>query len=343
VSEATQAPPAQANRQFLLAERPQGVPTADTFTLTSGAVPEPRESEVVVKTLYLSLDPAMRMWMNEGRSYIEPVAVGEVMRAIGLGQVTGSRHPGLAEGDYVTGLLGAQQFATLPGDQLNKIDPELAPLPVHLSALGMTGMSAYFGLLDVGQPNEGETVVVSAAAGAVGSVAGQIAKIKGCRVIGIAGGPHKCRFVTDELGFDAAIDYKSENVAERLQELCPERVDVYFDNVGGEVLDAVLANLAGGARVVISGAISQYNSAQPKGPANYMALAVDRARMQGFIVTDYVPRFGEAVRDISAWIADGRLRSDEQIVEGFDNFPAALLKLFDGQNRGKLILEVAKA
>jgi NADPH-dependent curcumin reductase CurA len=332
------------NRRVLLAQRPAGgLPGADTWAIEEAPVPDVAEGELLVKVLYVSLDPAMRMWINEGRSYIEPVAVGEVMRAIALGRVLASHHRDFAVGDHVSGLLGVQQYAIVCGNQLAKVDPTLVPLPTHLSALGMTGMTAYFGLLEIGAAQPGDTVVVSAAAGAVGSIAGQIAKIKGCRVVGIAGGPRKCRLLVEELGFDAAIDYKAQDVASVLPEVCPDRVDVYFDNVGGDVLDAVLTHLAHDARIVISGAISQYNSSAPTGPANYMALAVDRARMQGFIITDYASRFPEAARNIAAWVANGTVKSREHIVTGLDAFPTELLKLFDGQNDGKLILELADA
>jgi NADPH-dependent curcumin reductase CurA len=333
----------RTNRLVRLRSRPAGLPGPENWDTAEAVMSEPKSGELLVKLAYVSLDPAMRMWMNAGRSYIPPVEIGDVMRAIGLGRVLVSEDPRFSADDYVTGLLGVQEYALVRADEVTAVDPTLAPLPVHLSALGLTGMSAYFGLLDIGQPRPGETVVVSAAAGAVGSIVGQIAKIQGARAIGIAGGVDKCRYVLDELGFDAAIDYKRQNVSEALAELAPERVDVYFDNVGGDVLDAVLANLARGARVVISGAISQYNADAVRGPANYMALAVDRARMQGFIVTDFADRFGEAAADIAGWIATGKLRSQEKIVEGgIDRFPEALLQLFSGESQGKLLLKVGE-
>ncbi len=266
------------NHQYRLAARPVGVPKRSDWNYTEEPVPEPADGEVVVKTLYLSLDPAMRGWMNEGKSYIPPVGIGEVMRAGGVGRVIASKDPSRAVGDYVYGTLGIQEYAVVKAASVTKVDPKLAPLPVYLGTLGMPGMTAYFGLLEVGQPQAGDTVVVSGAAGAVGQVVGQIAKIKGCRVVGIAGGPDKCKYVTDELGFDAAIDYKNEDVKEALRKHCPQGVNVYFDNVGGEILDTVLTQLARGARIVICGAISQYNNTDGvNGPSNYLSLLVNRA------------------------------------------------------------------
>jgi NADPH-dependent curcumin reductase CurA len=256
--------------------------------------------------------------------------------------VTASKNPKFAVGDHVTGLLGVQEFAYSNGQGLTKVDPKLAPLPVYLGTLGMPGMTGYFGLLEVGQPKAGDTVVVSGAAGAVGSVVGQIAKIKGARVVGIAGGADKCRYLVEELGFDAAIDYKTENVAEALKAHCPNGVNVYFDNVGGDILDAVLTRLARGARIVICGAISQYNNTTPvKGPANYLALLVQRASMTGIVVSDYYDRAGEAAMVMAGWIQAGKLKTREDIVDGLDNFPNAFDMLFTGANNGKLVLKVA--
>ena len=335
---------AATNRQFRLAARPVGMPKRSDWELTSEPVPEPRDGEVLVELLYLSLDPAMRGWMNEGRSYVPPVKIGEVMRALGAGRVVASRHPGFATGDHVTGTLGMQEYACVDGRELTKVDTSVAPLTAYLGALGMTGMTAYFGLLDVGAARAGDTVVVSGAAGAVGSIAGQIAKIGGCRVIGIAGGAEKCRYIVEELQFDAAIDYKSVNVAKALREHAPHGIDVYFDNVGGDILDAALANLARHARVVVCGAISQYNSTTgTRGPSNYMSLLVTRSRMQGFVIFDFADRYGEAVRALAGWMAEGRLVSREDVVSGFTTFPDALLKLFSGDNTGKLVLQVHDA
>lgn len=306
-------------------------------------VPEQGDGEFLVRVLYISLDPAMRGWMNEGRSYVPPVGVGEVMRAGGLGRVVASSHPDFKPGEHVVGTFGVQDYAISDGRGVIRVAEESAPLVQYLSVLGMPGMTAYFGLLEIGHPVAGETVVVSAAAGAVGQAVGQIARIKGCRVVGIAGGSEKCRFIVDELGFDAAIDYKSEDVRAALRGHCPDRVDVYFDNVGGEILDIVLARLARHARIVLCGSISQYNNEGPaRGPSNYMALLVDRARMEGFIVFDYAKRYAEAAREMAGWIADGRLKSVEHVETGMANFPETLLKLYRGENFGKLILSVAE-
>jgi NADPH-dependent curcumin reductase CurA len=330
------------NQQYLLATRPVGAPTRDTFELVETDLHEPGPGEVLVKVKYLSIDPAMRGWMNDAKSYIPPVGIGEVMRALGVGEVVASQHPGFAVGDHLNGALGVQRYFLGEPKGFYKVDPQQAPLPRYLSALGMTGMTAYFALLAVGQPKAGETVVLSGAAGAVGSVAGQIAKLKGCRVIGIAGGADKCRFLIDELGFDGAIDYKHEDVAAGLKRECPKGVDVYFDNVGGDILDAVLGRISVGARVVICGAISQYNNKEAiKGPSNYLSLLVNRARMEGMVVTDYVQRYPEALREMAGWLASGQLKSREDIVEGLETFPDTLMKLFTGENFGKLILKVS--
>jgi NADPH-dependent curcumin reductase CurA len=330
------------NHQFRLAARPVGLPKRSDFSYVEEPVRQPNAGEVLVRTLFLSLDPAMRGWMNEGKSYIAPVQIGEVMRAGGVGVVLASLHANFKEGDHVSGTLGIQEYATLDAKLLTKIDASRAPLPVYLGTLGMPGMTAYFGLLDVGQAKPGETVVVSGAAGAVGTVVGQIAKIKGCRVVGIAGGPQKCDFLVKELGFDAAIDYKAGELKQALRQHCPKGVDVYFDNVGGEILDTVLTQLARNARVVICGAISQYNSTTGvKGPANYMSLLVNRASMIGMVVFDYVERFPEAAREMAGWLASGQLKSREDIVTGIETFPDTLLKLFKGENLGKLVLKVA--
>jgi NADPH-dependent curcumin reductase CurA len=331
------------NCQFRLAARPEGLPGRDCWEMTEEAPREPADGEALVKVLQLSLDPAMRGWMNDVPSYVPPVGIGEVMRAIGVGQVVESKHERLAEGDFVTGLFGIQEYATLPGDALTPIDADLAPLATYLNVLGVPGMTAYFGLLDIGKPQPGETVVVSGAAGAVGATVGQIAKLKGCRAVGIAGGPEKCQMLVEDFGFDAAIDYKNDELLPALREKCPERVNVYFDNVGGEVLDAVLARLARKARIVICGAVSQYNESSMRGPSNYMALLVRRARMEGFVVFDYADRYAEAAREMGGWMAEGKLKGSEDIVAGIETFPDTLLKLFRGENTGKLILEVASA
>ena len=331
------------NHAFRLASRPVGLPTAENWQYTEAPVGEPGERELVVKVLFISLDPAMRGWMTDTPSYIPPVGIGEVMRALAAGRVVESRHPDFAVGDHVTGALGVQEFALSDGEGLTKVDPERVPLPVYLSALGMPGMTAYFGLLDIGRPEPDETVVVSGAAGAVGQMVGQIAKIKGCRAVGIAGGPEKCRYVVDDLGFDAAVDYKSEDVAEALGKHCPDGIDIYFDNVGGEILDAALARLGRRARVVICGAISQYNATDGiRGPANYLSLLVNHASMTGFVVSDYLDRWAEGAKEMAGWLAAGELKTREDIVEGFETFPDALLRLFKGENTGKLVLALAE-
>jgi len=330
------------NHQFKLAKRPVGMVQRSDFDYTESPVPVPGDGEVLVKILYISLDPAMRGWMNEGKSYIPPVGIGEVMRAGTVGRVIASNDPGIAVGEHVLGTLGVQEYAVAKAKGLTKVDPTLVPLPVYLGTLGMPGMTAYFGLLDVGKPKAGDTVVVSGAAGAVGQVVGQIAKIKGCRVVGIAGGQDKCDYLRS-IGFDAAIDYKHEDVKSALRQQCPKGVDVYFDNVGGEILDAVLTQLAMHARIVICGAISQYNETQVQGPRNYMSLLVNRASMTGMVVFDYASRYGEAAREMAGWMASGQLKTREDIVEGLETFPETLLKLFKGENTGKLVLKVAGA
>lgn len=329
------------SRQVRLAARPVGLPADSAWAFTSEPVPEPGPGELVVRVAYVSLDPAMRGWMDDVRSYLPPVGLGDVMRAGGVGEVVASSHPTLAVGDWVTGAFGVQTYARSDGTGVVRVDPALAPLPTYLGVLGAPGMTAYFGLLDVGRAVSGDTVVVSGAAGAVGTVVGQIAKILGCRVIGIAGGAEKTRWLTEELGFDAAVDYKSADVRKELRALCPDGIDVYFDNVGGEILDAALARLARGARVVICGAISQYNATGGvRGPANYLNLLVSRASMTGFVVFDYADRYAEAAQVMAGWMAEGRLLARTDLVQGIDAFPAALRGLFAGANTGKLVLQV---
>jgi NADPH-dependent curcumin reductase CurA len=270
------------------------------------------------------------------------VGIGDVMRALGAGRVIASKHAGIAVGDYVTGLLGVQEYALAHGDGVRKVETGLSPLPVYLGTLGMPGMTAYFGLLDIGRPVEGETVLVSGAAGAVGGPVGQIARLRGCRVVGIAGGPEKCSYVVEGLGFDAAIDYKAQDLDAALREHCPQGIDVYFDNVGGEILDAALAHLARNARVVICGAISQYNATEAiKGPSNYLSLLVNHASMTGFVVSDYGARLAEGAREMAGWLAAGKISSREDVAEGLENFPETLLRLFKGENTGKLVLKLA--
>ena len=347
------------NHQVRLAARPSGLPTAADWQFTKEPVGAPAEGGVLVKTLALSLDPAMRGWMNEGKSYIPPVGIGEVMRAGGIGVVVASRNAAFAVGDHVTGSPGVQEYCLIPADQvkrsgLAKVDLALGSVTQWLNVLGMPGMTGYFGLMDVGQPQAGETVVVSGAAGAVGQTVGQMARIKGCRVVGIAGGPAKCDWVVKELGFDACIDYKAaapagsskwDAVREGLKQHCPAGVDIYFDNVGGDILDQVLARINRRARIVICGAISQYNNTTPvQGPKNYLSLLVNRARMEGIVVFDYAPRYPQAIAEMAAYLKDGRMKSREDVVEGgVAAFPATLNKLFTGENFGKLVLKLADA
>jgi NADPH-dependent curcumin reductase CurA len=329
------------NTRLLLASRPVGLPTRGNWTIETVPVEKPGEGEFLAEVLYISLDPAMRGWIKEGKSYIEPVGIGDVMRAGGVGRVIESNNPSFAAGDHVLGISGVQSHWRSNGKGVRKVDPEMAPLPKFLGVLGMPGMTAYFGILDVGAIQEGEIVLVSGAAGAVGSLVGQIAKIKGCRVVGIAGGQDKCDYLTGELGFDAAIDYKSEALMPALKEACPKGIDVYFDNVGGETLDAALAFLRFKGRVALCGAISQYNSTAPiKGPQNYLSLLINRGRMEGFIVFDFEKEFPRFFRDMGQWLAEGKLQSREHIVKGIETFPETLLMLFDGRNQGKLVIEV---
>lgn len=337
------------NHQIRLAARPVGMPTAANWSHTTEAVAEPAEGGVVLKTLALSLDPAMRGWMNDAKSYIPPVGINEVMRAGGVGQVIASKNERYAVGDYVSAGFGVQEYITLAQDEMKrnglvKIDLSVGTLTQWLNVLGMPGMTGYFGLMDVGMPQAGETVVVSGAAGAVGQTVGQMAKIKGCRVVGIAGGLAKCEWVVKELGFDACIDYKAGPSAVRdgLKEHCPKGVDIYFDNVGGEILDHVLARINRKARIIICGAISQYNNTTAvQGPKNYLSLLVNRARMEGIVVFDYADRYHLAVAEMAAYLKDGRMKSKEDVVQGLDTFPDTLLKLFNGENFGKLVLQVA--
>ncbi len=330
------------NRLFRLIKRPAGEPRRDDFAFDTEAVSEIDDGQLLVKTRYLSLDPAMRGWMNDAKSYIAPVALGEVMRAGGIGIVVVSKHPKFKEGDTVSGMLNVQDYAVSDGKGMVKIDPNLAPLTAYLNVLGMPGMTAYFGLLESGQPKAGETLVVSGASGAVGATVGQLAKILGLRVVGIAGGKEKCDYAINEFGFDACIDYKNQDVRKGLKEACPGGIDIYFDNVGGEILDIVLTRINLKARIVICGAISQYNNTTPvKGPSNYLSLLVNRARMEGIVVFDYAPRYKEGALQMGQWMAKGKLKSHEHIVEGLETFPERLMMLFKGENFGKLVLKVA--
>ncbi len=329
------------NKQWRLKERPVGEPSAETWDYTESELPTISDGELLIKIEYISMDPAMRGWLNDAKSYIAPVKIGDVMRAGTVGEVIESKHETFAVGDYVAGHNGVQSYAVSDGTGLYKVDPNLAPLSYYLGVLGMPGMTGYFGLLKTGEPKAGETVVVSGAAGAVGGLVGQIAKIKGCRVVGIAGGSEKCKFLVDELGFDAAIDYKNENVKKALKETCPKGVDVYFDNVGGDILNDVLTQINLHARIVICGAISQYNTTtEVKGPSNYLSLLVNRARMEGIVVFDNIKEYPTAMKDIAGWIESGDMTVKDHIVEGIETFPDTLMMLFKGENFGKLVLKV---
>lgn len=331
------------NKQWRLKARPFGEPSNDTWEYTETQVPEIGPGQLLVKVEYISLDPAMRGWLNDAKSYIEPVQIGDVMRAGTVGKVIQSNHPQYAEGDYVCGYSGVQSYGVSDGTGLYKVNPSLAPLSYYLGVLGMPGMTGYFGLLKTGEPKAGETVVVSGAAGAVGGLVGQIAKIKGCRVVGIAGGKEKCQFLIDELGFDAAIDYKNENVKKALRQTCPKGIDVFFDNVGGDILDDVLTQINMRARIVICGAISQYNNTTPvKGPSNYLSLLVNRARMEGIVVFDNVKEYPVAMKEIAQWIKSGEMKVKDHVVEGIEHFPETLMMLFKGENFGKLVLKVGE-
>lgn len=330
------------NHQWLLTSRPEGRLAPAHFTWHETPVPELADGQVLVRTLQLSLDPTNRGWANASATYLPPIPLGEVMRGIGLGVVEASKHPGFREGQLVQGMTGWQTHVVADGRSFTPFDAiPGVPLDAYLGLLGHIGATAYFGLLEIGRPQPGETIVVSAAAGAVGSLVGQIGKIVGCRVVGIAGGPEKCRWIVDELGFDAAIDYKREPVQPRLRVLCKGGIDVAFENVGGDILDAVLANLNVRARVVLCGLIAQYNDAvPPPGPRYLGNLLVKRARMEGFIITDYASRFPEAIARLGEWYMAGRLKYRTHVVEGLEQAPAALDALFSGANTGKLIVKV---
>ncbi len=331
------------NKKLVLVKRPVGAADASTWSLETNPIPQINEGEILVKQHFISLDPAMRGWMNEGKSYIAPVEIGAVMRAGSVGEVIASKNAKFKVGDYVAGTGGVQQYAVSDGKGFYQVDPQLAPLPMYIGTLGMPGMTAYFGITEVGKIREGETVLVSGAAGAVGSIVGQVAKIKGCKVVGIAGGPEKCKYVVEELGFDACIDYKNENIATRFKEECPKGIDVYFDNVGGEILDVALTRLRMHSRIVICGAISQYNNkTRIKGPSNYLSLLVNRASMTGMVVFDYADRYVEGAKILAGWLAEGKLKSREDIYYGIENFPETYNRLFSGEKMGKLILKVSE-
>jgi NADPH-dependent curcumin reductase CurA len=332
------------NRQWLLKERPTGRVDESCFEWTESDIPSLADGEFSVRNLCLSFDPTQRGWMTMD-TYIPKIPLGEVMYAASVGQVVESRHPDFAKGDLVQGAFGWQDYAVTDGGGIipaRKLPPGTPP-ELALSLFGITGLTAYFGVLDVGQPEAGETFVVSGAAGATGAIAGMIAKERGCRVVGIAGGPMKCDWLTKEAGFDAAIDYKSEDVGERLSALCPDGIDVYFDNVGGDILNQVLARIAFGARIVLCGAISRYELDDwGPGPGNYFNLIIQRGRMEGFIVLDYAERFPEAIEKLTAWLKTGKIKNTVDLAEGLENAPATLQRLFSGANFGKQLLRIAQ-
>ena len=331
------------NLQVTLAARPDGEPKQSDFALVEGEAPEAGEGEVVVRTQWFSLDPYMRGRMNDVRSYVAPVGIGEVMGAQAVGEVVESRSPRFAAGDVVVGMLGWQEYAAAPAHQLRKLDPGVAPVSTALHVLGMTGLTAYFGLFDVGRATAGDTVVVSAASGAVGQIVGQLAKIAGCRVVGIAGSPEKVDDCLSLYGYDAALDYKRDDLNEGLKRECPNGVDVYFDNVGGEVSAAVHRRLALRARIALCGQIAEYNQVPPDGgPRSISFMIAKRVRLEGFLVNDFAREHEAALARLAGWLADGRLRYREDVVEGIENAPRAFIGLLNGANRGKLLIKVAE-
>ena len=334
---------ADTNRTWLLAQRPDGRPDMDCFEFEERERPTPDDGEVLVRTLYMSVDPYMRGRMRDAESYAEPWTVGEPMQAGVVGEVVESNHHAWEEGDVVNGNLRWADYAVAKGHELVGVDPDLAPVSTALGVLGMPGRTAYFGLLDVGEPMPGDTVVVSGAAGAVGSVVGQIARRAGCRVVGVAGSEEKIEWLTDELGFDAGINYREDDVRAAVREACPDGVDVYYDNVGGPITDAVMDNLSVRARVVVCGQISQYNAEErPTGPRHFGTLIRTRARVEGVLVRDYEDRYEEANRRLARWVNDGTVRYRETVTDGLENAPEAFLGLFDGENIGKQLVRVAE-
>lgn len=333
----------EQNRRLVLAQRPSGLVNESTTRMEIQPVPAISDGEALVKVRYLSIDPTIRTWMDDVPSYLPPIQIDEVIRSGGVGEIVESRCEAYQPGQLVFGMTGWQDYVVIDaGERAMQVLPDGVPPPLAIGVLGVTGMTAYFGMTDVGGIKPGDVVVISGAAGATGSTAGQIAKLKGAaKVVGIAGGPQKCRYIVDELGFDDAIDYKNEDVAARLRETCPDGIDLYFDNVGGSILDDCLANLAMRGRVVLCGAISTYNSDDPPpGPSNYLSLLIRRGRMEGFIVLDYLDRFPPAQAEMGGWLAEGKIKSSEHIVRGLENAPDALNLLFSGGNTGKVIVEV---
>jgi NADPH-dependent curcumin reductase CurA len=334
----------EMNRQWLLAERPSGMVGPKNFRYAETPIPEPRTGEILVKNLFLSFDPTQRNWMVDRKGYLPPVSIGEPMRAGSVGEVVDSQHADFSVGDLVQTTGCWQDYVVVAPDKgpmgLSKLPPGVSP-EMMLSVLGITGLTAYFGLLDIGQPRPGETVLVSGAAGATGSVVGQIAKLKGCRVVGIAGGQKKCAWLRDEAGFDAVVDYKSENVRAQIAHHCPDKWDIFFDNVGGSILEDALDHINLRSRVVLCGGISGYNATEPvPGPSNLMNLVTNRGRMEGFIILDYLPRAAEAIHDLMAWVASGELKYKIDLQQGFENIPSTLQRLYTGQNFGKQLLKI---
>ncbi|MDO3411371.1 NADP-dependent oxidoreductase [Saccharibacillus sp. CPCC 101409] len=329
------------NKRFTLASRPSGMPTRDNFELKTEEAAQPQEGQIAVESLYLSVDPYMRGRMNDAKSYSKPYEIGGTFGGGAVGRVTESRHVDYKEGDIVQGHWGWQTHAAVDAKSVVRVDPDLAPIQTALGVLGMPGLTAYFGLLDIGRPKAGETVVVSGAGGAVGTIVGQIAKIKGARVVGISGSEEKNRYLSEELGFDAVVNYKDGSLAEALEKACPDGVDVYFDNVGGEITDAVFQLLNPNARIPLCGQISLYNLKQPESGPRFLPLLLTRtALVKGFLVGQYQDRFAEAVPEMAGWIKEGKLKYSENIIEGFDRTPEAFFGLFSGENLGKQLVKV---
>lgn len=335
------------NKRVLLSKRPQGMPQQSDFSWVEEDIPTPGKDQILIRNIYCSLDPAIRGWMDDAESYFPPIAIGEAIRCTTVGQVAKSNHPDFAEGDYVVGLNAIEEYSVASaGGFTNKVDASIvSSLTNYLSILGAVGLTAYFGLLEVGKPKAGETVLVSGAGGAVGSVVGQIAKIKGCRAVGLAGGPAKCKSLIDDFGFDAAIDYRGKNLEQLVSAIgdaCRDGVDVFFDNVGGDILDAAIANINDNGRLPLCGMISQYNATEPvPGPTYLWNLIAKTATMQGFLIRDFVPRFEEGAIEMAGWIGDGKITFKEHIDEGIDNAITSFNRLFDGSHDGKLILQIA--
>ncbi|MFM5979074.1 MAG: NADP-dependent oxidoreductase [Sphaerospermopsis kisseleviana] len=335
------------NRQWRLGSRPVGDIKVSDFEYRQEPIPTPKAGEILIRNIYLSLDPTHRIWMSDRPQYMPPVEIGEVMRGLVLGIVEESKNPNFQRGDLVSGLLGWQDYALITTGDLPYItkipQPLTVPLTAFMAVLSFIGCTAYFGLLDIGKPQPGETLVVSAASGAVGSLVGQIGKIKGCRVVGITSSDEKCRYLLEELGFDAAINYKTADLSPALAASCPHGIDIYFENVGGEILDAVLTQVNLNARIPLCGLISTYNTEEPlPGPYNFSQILMKRVLIKGFIVTDYVPQWDLAFREMGQWIQQGKLKYQQEIVQGLENAPTAILKLFNGEKMGKLIVQISE-